>query len=435
MTDGDHLRPMAQDRGFDGVGFEHSAPFRLDFRHVRAQAAPNLDLEVAEAPEDRHQQLVAGRKRGGEARLDAGPGRAVDQQGPLVLCPEHLPVERHRLAHVGRELWVELALQGHRHGPQHARVDVDGARPHQQPRLGIELGEQLGRRRHLGGGPTAVARCAIARCSQESAPLRQDARRRSSRRVSHGAGLAKTRSRLMAESVTPSDRRRGSINRRPTSAPMHAPRGRSIRPHAEAGRGHGLGVTGPDAPFACRPLGLRSASFHRQRRRQPAVLGYGHDIAPAVGGGAGHEAHLEECELGLALTRPDEGAAVGCLGHRLLYGDAGVAVVVRRKSRQQHARQVGMEPDGCCAHLIGVGGIHRRWLIGGNRRCVGARSRRRESGCRGRRRRRAWRCTRSGSVGRSRWWRGRGAHVEGSRFCRPLNDGGQALSRPQMRSA
>ena len=59
---------------------------------------------------------------------------------------EHLPVERHRLRHVGGELRVELALQRHRHGPQHARIDVDGTRPHQQPRLRIELGEQLGRR-------------------------------------------------------------------------------------------------------------------------------------------------------------------------------------------------------------------------------------------------------------------------------------------------
>ena len=73
------------DRGLDGVRLEHAAPFRLDRRHLGPEAPADLDLEVAEAPEDRHQQLVAGRQRGGQARLDAGPRRAVDQQGPVVV--------------------------------------------------------------------------------------------------------------------------------------------------------------------------------------------------------------------------------------------------------------------------------------------------------------------------------------------------------------
>ena len=60
-------------------------------------------------------------------------------------------VERHHLVHVGGELRVELALQGDRHRPQHARIDVDRSRPHQQARLGIELGKKLGRRGDLCG--------------------------------------------------------------------------------------------------------------------------------------------------------------------------------------------------------------------------------------------------------------------------------------------
>ena len=101
-----------------GPRLEHAAPLRLDRRHLGAEAAPDLDLEVAEAPEDRHQQLVAGRQRGHQARLHAGPGGAVDQQGPMVRGAEHLAIERHRLMDIGGELRVELALQRHRHGPQ-----------------------------------------------------------------------------------------------------------------------------------------------------------------------------------------------------------------------------------------------------------------------------------------------------------------------------
>ena len=120
------------------------------------------------------------------------------------------------------------------------------------------------------------------------------------------------------------------------------------------------------------PARLGPALLHRQGRGQPAVLGDGDDVAPAVGGGAGHEADMEEGELGLALARPDEDAAVGCLGHGFLNGDAGIAVVVRRKPRQQDARQAGVKADGERPHLVDVGGIDGGRLQRRGRRIVGA---------------------------------------------------------------
>ena len=65
--------------------------------------------------------------------------RAVDQQCPMVGGAEYAAVERHDLVHVAGELRIELALQGNRHRSQHARINIDRARPHQQARLGIEL--------------------------------------------------------------------------------------------------------------------------------------------------------------------------------------------------------------------------------------------------------------------------------------------------------
>ena len=75
------------------------------------------------------------------------PARAVPSTSRVqrFVGLEHAAVERHHLVHVAGELRVELALQRHRHGPQHARIDVDGPGPHQQAGLGIELGEELGR--------------------------------------------------------------------------------------------------------------------------------------------------------------------------------------------------------------------------------------------------------------------------------------------------
>ena len=96
----------------------------------------------------------------------------------MVAGAEYLPVERHDLVHVAHELRVELALQGDRHGPQHARIDVDGSRPHQQTRLGIELGKQLG-----GWGGICSWLLAVARCVQDHHSLAAG-RGRQSRRTS-----------------------------------------------------------------------------------------------------------------------------------------------------------------------------------------------------------------------------------------------------------
>ena len=150
---------------------------RLDRSDIGSEPSPDLHLEVTEASEDRHQQLVARRQRGRQACFDAGPRRAVDQQCPLVRGAEHGAVERHHLVHVGGELRVELALQGDRHRPQHARIDVDRSRPHQQARLGIELGKKLGRRGGLGG--VILALHALVRLAQKLPPASRVATARS----------------------------------------------------------------------------------------------------------------------------------------------------------------------------------------------------------------------------------------------------------------
>ncbi len=168
VTDGDHLRPLAPDRGFDLVGRKDTAPFRLDRSDIGSEPSPDLHLEVTEASEDRHQQSVARSKRRCQACFDAGSRRAVDEQCPLVLGSEHAAVERHHLVHVGGELGVELALQGDRHRPQHPRIDVDRPRPHQQARLGIKLGKKLGRRSDLCGAVHAV----VEACSKTSSYAR-----------------------------------------------------------------------------------------------------------------------------------------------------------------------------------------------------------------------------------------------------------------------
>src|SRR5215472_6233101 len=122
MAYGDHLRVMPLDGRVDDVCFEHSAPFGLDRHHLGAQAPADLDFEMTETPEDRHQELVTGRKCRRQARLDAGSGRAVDQYSPVVLGTKYATVETHHLVHIGRKLWVELTLQGYRHGSQNARI-------------------------------------------------------------------------------------------------------------------------------------------------------------------------------------------------------------------------------------------------------------------------------------------------------------------------
>src|SRR5262249_10658569 len=83
----------------------------------------------------------------------------------------------------------------------------------------------------------------------------------------------------------------------------------------------------PQASLGPGSVCLRLAFLHRRSRRQPAVLGHGHDVSPAARGGAGHEVDAEQRELWLALTRPDVDAAVGRLGQGGPDGDAGIAVV------------------------------------------------------------------------------------------------------------
>ena len=153
---------MAQNRVLDRVRLEYAPPLGLDAGNLGTQAPSDLDLEMPETPKDRHQQLVSGRERRGETGFDARPGSAVYQEGPMVAGAEYLPVEGHDLVHVAHELRVELTLQGDRHGSQHARMDVDGSRPHQQTRLGIELAKQL-----RGWGGICSWLLAVARCVQD----------------------------------------------------------------------------------------------------------------------------------------------------------------------------------------------------------------------------------------------------------------------------
>ena len=146
VTDRDHARTMAHDRGLDFAGVEDPAPFGLDRDDVGTQAPPDFHLEVAETSEHRHQQCVARSKSRGEARFDAGARCGVDEQCPPVVGFEYAAIQRHDLIHVAGELRIELTLQRHRHRPQHPRIDIHRARPHQQAGLGIKLAEQLGRR-------------------------------------------------------------------------------------------------------------------------------------------------------------------------------------------------------------------------------------------------------------------------------------------------
>ena len=135
---GDQLRAMLADCGADRIRLEHPAPVGLDGDHVGADPLRNLFQEMAETPKHRDQHAVAGREDRGQAGLDAGARRAVDQKRPMVARAENAPVERHDIVHVGGEFGVELAEHGGRHGAQDARIDVDGARPHQQPRRWVE---------------------------------------------------------------------------------------------------------------------------------------------------------------------------------------------------------------------------------------------------------------------------------------------------------
>ena len=144
LADRQHFRPVLHNRGLDLLGREHAAPGGLDGRDVGTGAPRDLGLEVAEAAEDGDQHLVARRQDRVHAGLDAGARGAVDHQRPVVGGTEHSTVKCHHLVHVFGELRIELALDRHRHGAQHARVEVDGTGAHQQAWLGLELAENLG---------------------------------------------------------------------------------------------------------------------------------------------------------------------------------------------------------------------------------------------------------------------------------------------------
>jgi hypothetical protein len=111
----DQLRAVGLDGRLDRLRREDVAPLRLDRHHFGAATLRDLDQEMPEAAEDRHQDLVTGGQERDQHRLDPRARRAVDQEGPPVLGLEDLPVEDHDLVHVLGELRVELPQELRRH--------------------------------------------------------------------------------------------------------------------------------------------------------------------------------------------------------------------------------------------------------------------------------------------------------------------------------
>ncbi len=172
-------RLMLPDRALDLVGREHRAPFALDGGDLAAAARGDLGEQMAEAAEDRHQHLVAGRDQRDQNRFDAGARGAVDQQRPFVLGTIDLPQQLHRVVHIGGERRIELAEHRHRHGAQHARIDPDRAGAHQQAGRRIEFGE---RHRHCHALlPAGFASGDFARPHKRRRPACRPARRRAPR--------------------------------------------------------------------------------------------------------------------------------------------------------------------------------------------------------------------------------------------------------------
>ena len=134
-------RTMLAQGGDDHLlGLEHPAPLRLDRPAASApQRARDLAEQVAEAPEDRHQHPVPRREDRDHGRLDGGPGGAVHEEGPPVAGAKHFPVEGHDVVHVAGEHRIELAQQGHRHRPQHARIGLDRSGAHEQARRRVQF--------------------------------------------------------------------------------------------------------------------------------------------------------------------------------------------------------------------------------------------------------------------------------------------------------
>ena len=85
------------------------APLGLDGANLGAAAPRDLDLEVAEAAEHRHEHPVARLDQRGERRLDRRARGAVDEERPAVRGLEHAAVELRDLLHVFAELRIELA--------------------------------------------------------------------------------------------------------------------------------------------------------------------------------------------------------------------------------------------------------------------------------------------------------------------------------------
>ncbi len=99
---------------------------------------------MAESAEYGNQHAIARLDGRDQHRFDRRPGGAVDQKRPGIFGFEDPAIKRHGLVHIARELRVELAEQGRRHGPEHARIGVDRPRPHQQAGPWVDLAEEVG---------------------------------------------------------------------------------------------------------------------------------------------------------------------------------------------------------------------------------------------------------------------------------------------------
>src|SRR6266513_3050543 len=93
VGDGDELWPVLLQLALEHLGGEYAAPFGLDRRNLGTAAPGDLDLEVAEAAEDRHEHPVTRLDQRGERGLDSGARGAVDKQRRAVLGLEHAAVE------------------------------------------------------------------------------------------------------------------------------------------------------------------------------------------------------------------------------------------------------------------------------------------------------------------------------------------------------
>jgi hypothetical protein len=143
VADRDQHRPVLRNFRLQPLGGKNAAPFDFDRAHIGAAALRDLDLQVPEPAEDRHQHPVAGLDQRHERRFDRRARRAVDEQRPAIFGLEHAAIELRHLLHVGAELRVELAQQRGAHGAQYPRIGIDRPRSHEQARRGIQVFEEL----------------------------------------------------------------------------------------------------------------------------------------------------------------------------------------------------------------------------------------------------------------------------------------------------